>query len=408
MAHHIGEYILRGELRNTRANGVYGWLQFAHDSGVHLELTGNFRGHLAGKHFKFSTARFQQAGQKSSDPLPEEIQRLVDRQIGVVGEVRLRRKRVPTVPPADFSQLDSAGQQRCSVEKDCLYLEWYSQNGRVVAEIVEPKIEYVDDQQASPDEPPPVFEPMGDGLDSSIAETYLDLEGRATVDSELEDGRDDDDQTDMDEDSDADDPYGLFAPDLDQNLADALKTPDALLGSDFDQRYDEDGGEPTTRSWDEVIPGLDPAIKAMYEQWDEIFEGNKDEPVSYLFDTPLRLPPPDRVSTDQEAQPLVVAILAKLALLSVAVDVCEHYTALQTYRLLMTEILPTAKVHPNLAASRMIQHYSTSDHCETCDAEFEAEYNARQQSDADLSAEDFDDFDEDDDLDEGDDLDEPN
>ncbi len=393
MAHHIGDYIMRGELRNTRANGVHGWLQFAHDLGVHLELTGNFRGQLAGKHFKFSTPRFDQADPQQSDPLPEDIQRLVDRQIGVIGEVRLLRRRVPTIPLDDFTLLDRAGQQRCSVEKDCLYLEWFSQNGRVVAEIVDPSIEYVDDQQTDRDDPP-VFEPMGDGLDSSIAETYLDLEGRAIADAEMEDGRDGDDETEMDD--EADDPYGLFAPDLDQNLADALKTPDTLRDSDFDERYDEDGGEPTTRSWDEVIPGLDPAIKAMYEQWDEIFEGKKDEPVAYLFDTPLRLPPPDRVSTDQEAQPLVVAILAKLALLSVAVDVCEHYTPLQTYRLLMTEILPTAKVHPNLAASRMIQHYSTSDHCETCDAEFEAEYNARQQAETDPSAEDFDDFDEDD------------
>lgn len=75
----------------------------------------------------------------------------------------------------------------------------------------------------------------------------------------------------------------------------------------------------------------------MYEQWDEIFEGKKDEPVSYLFETPLRLPPPDRVTSDEEAQSLVVAILAQLALLSVAVDVCEHYTPQQTYHLLMTD-----------------------------------------------------------------------
>lgn len=398
MAHHIGDYILRGELRNTRANGVYGWLQFAPDAGVHMELTGNFRGQLARKHIKFSTPRSQRTVAEQLEPLPDEIQRLVDRQIGVVGDVRIRRVRVPSIPLPEFSQLDHDAQQRCSVEKDCLYLEWYSQNGRVVAEIVDPAIEYVDAQQTERDEPPE-FEPMGDGLDSSIAETYLDLEGRAIDDADLEDELAGHDGAEMEDDSDADDPYGLFAPDLDQSLADALKSPDAPLGGEADELYDEDGGPPTPRSWDEVIPGLDPAIKAMYEQWDEIFEGKKDEPVSYLFDTPLRLPPPDRVSTDREAQPLVVAILAKLALLSVAVDVCEHFSPLQTYRLLMTEILPTAKVHPNLAASRMIQHYSTSDHCEVCDAEFEAEYNAQQTSEDDPSEDDLsaDEFEEDDD-----------
>ena len=87
----------------------------------------------------------------------------------------------------------------------------------------------------------------------------------------------------------------------------------------------------------------------------------------------------------------MVAILAQLALLSVAVDVCEHYTPLQTYHLLMNEILPTAKVHPNLAASRMVQHYSTSDHCDACEAEFEAQYNAEQQRDDDQDTSDDDD-----------------
>ena len=104
-----------------------------------------------------------------------------------------------------------------------------------------------------------------------------------------------------------------------------------------------------------------------------------------MVETPLRLPPPDRVTSDEEAQSLVVAILAQLALLSVAVDVCEHYTPQQTYHLLMTEILPTAKVHPNLAASRMVQHYSTSDHCDACDAEFESQYNADLKQDYDDS-----------------------
>lgn len=387
MAHQIGDYILRGELRNTRANGVYGWLQFAPEAGVHMELTGNFRGQLERKHIKFSTPRAKQTIVEQLKPLPDEIQRLVDRQIGVVGEVRLGRRWVPTIPLSDFARLDQAAQRRCSVEKDCLYLEWFSQNGRVVAEIVDPTIEYVDEQQTEREEPPE-FEPMGDGLDSSIAETYLELEGRDIDD--LEDELAHHDGSEIEDESDGDDPYGLFAPDLDQSLADALKSSDAPVTGEFGDLYDEDGGAATSRSWDEVIPGLDPAIKAMYEQWDEIFEGKKDEPVSYLFDTPLRLPPPDRVTTDREAQPLVVAILAKLALLSVAVDVCEHFTPLQTYRLLMTEILPTAKVHPNLAASRMIQHYSTSDHCETCDAEFEAEYNARQSGDDIPSADDFD------------------
>ena len=396
MAHQIGDYILRGELRNTRANGVYGWLEFAPDVGVHVELTGNLRGQLSRKHIKFSTPRSKQVGKDPFEALPEEIERLVDRQIGVIGDVILSRVRVPTIPLTEFTKLDRTEQNRFSEEKDCLYLEWYSQNGRVVAEIIDPDIEYLDERQAEQAETPE-FESTSNSLDSGIAEKYLEMEGRAIGDADLAaelagdfdedlDGVLDSDEafdSDDEEDSDSDDPYGLFAPDLDRSVADALKPPSGSLDGGDEGLLDETGGRAAPRSWDDVIPGLDPEIKAMYEQWDEIFEGKKDEPVSYLFETPLRLPPPDRVTSDEEAQSLVVAILAQLALLSVAVDVCEHYTPQQTYHLLMTEILPTAKVHPNLAASRMVQHYSTSDHCDACDAEFEAQYNADQQNDDD-------------------------
>ncbi len=404
MAHQIGDYILRGELRNTRANGVYGWLEFAPDVGVHVELTGNLRGQLSRKHIKFSTPRSKQTGKDPFEALPEEVERLVDRQIGVIGDVNLSRVRVPTIPLAEFTQLDRDQQNRFSEEKDCLYLEWYSQNGRVVAEIIDPDIEFLDERQAEETEPPE-FESTSNSLDSGIAETYLEMEGRSIADADLAAelaGDFDDDldseldadeafDSDDDEGSDSDDPYGLFDPSLDRSVAEALKPPGGTAENGLHYPLGEDGEPLKPRSWDDVIPGLDPEIKAMYEQWDEIFEGKKDEPVSYLFETPLRLPPPDRVTSDEQAQSLVVAILAQLALLSVAVDVCEHYTPQQTYHLLMTEILPTAKVHPNLAASRMVQHYSTSDHCDACDAVFDAQYNADQLNDYDEDADSQDD-----------------
>ncbi len=387
MAHQIGDYILRGELRNTRANGVYGWLEFAPDVGVHVELTGNLRGKLSRKHIKFSNPRSKYSPSDPFATLPDEIERLVDRQIGVVSDANLSRVRVPTIPLTEFTQLDRDQQARFSEEKDCLYLEWYSQNGRVVAEIIDPHIEFLDEHQ-SEDSEPPEFESTDGGIDSGIAETYLEMEGRSIVDADLaadiaadlagDFAGDFDDQdhdpdaaealdSDDEDGSDSDDPYGLFDPNLERSVADALD-------GGFVDETSEEGGPFTPRSWDDVLPGLDPEIKAMYEQWDEIFEGKKDEPVSYLFETPLRLPPPDRVTSDEQAQPLVVAILAQLALLSVAVDVCEHFTPQQTYRLLMTAILPTAKVHPNLAASRMVQHYSTSDHCVACEAMFDSQF----------------------------------
>ncbi len=355
MSFRIGDYVSRGELRNTRANSVFGWLEFTHDFGLHIELTGNLLGRLAGKHIKFSVRNSRASHAVDHSALPPEILALADRQIGVIGEVVLRRVQVPTIPLSEFENLAKQDQGRFSEEKECLVLVWFSQNGQVVAEILDPEIEFLSEQQSEESEAPE-FEALNDSISSEIAEVYLDNDGAAELgDFELSDATDDEDE---------EDPYGLFDSDLDRSLAESLG---------IDKSADT---PPRPRSWDEVIPGIDPETKAMYEQWDEIFEGKKDEPVAYLFETPLRLPPPDSVVSNEEANALVVSILAQLALLSVAVDVCEHFTPLQTYRLLMTEILPTAKVHPNLAASKMVQHYSTSDYCETCDAEFDEEFDS--------------------------------
>jgi hypothetical protein len=128
------------------------------------------------------------------------------------------------------------------------------------------------------------------------------------------------------------------------------------------------------RPWDEVIPGIDPETKALYESWDEIYGGENEVPVSTLFDPPLQLPPADTVTTDEVAEPVLRMILARLAELNVALDMCEHCTPLSAYRILTNEILPIAEVHPNLAATNIVEHYCAYEFCPQCLAELDAEY----------------------------------
>ena len=125
------------------------------------------------------------------------------------------------------------------------------------------------------------------------------------------------------------------------------------------------------RSWDEVIPGIDPETKAMYEQWDEIYDGENEEPVTSLFDPPLQLPAAGSVTTDEDAEPFLNAILGRLAILNVAFDLCEHATPLTAYRCLVEEVLPTAQVHPNLADTDIVEHYCMYEYCADCKAEFD-------------------------------------
>ncbi|MCR9292198.1 MAG: hypothetical protein NXI32_05730 [bacterium] len=356
MAIRIGQYVLSGELRNTSRNSVFGWMQFAPDYGIRVELTGNFEPQLQGKHLRFRLPRMEDEGQVDLDSLPDFVHELADRQIGVVGKFAIQSTKVPAIPIDEFLDLSPEQQKLHLKDASCLHLEWFSQNGHVLAEIVDPIIEFVDPDEES-------TESEEQDFDSDYAEIYFDENGLPQA-RQVED----DEEDEEDDETETDDPFGLFGEDLGKRVAESLSGEIATGG----QEESADTGE--KRPWDEVIPGLDAETKAMYDQWDEIFEGKKDEPISFLFKHPLKLPRPERVKSQAEAEGYVRAILAELALLSVALDVCEHFSPLDTYRLLMDEILPTAKVHPNLAASEMVQHYATSDYCDECEAEFDASY----------------------------------
>lgn len=366
----IGEHVIAGELRNTRRNSVFGWIEFAPDYGIGLDLSGNLDEELEGKHIRFATPNKPETGGNETEPdleeeFPEDVECLSDRQIGVVGTARLSRRWVPTIPIADFAKLESQKQKENLREEVILLLEWYSQNGRVVAEIRDVEVEYVTEE----DEPGEQF----DVDDSSEAD---DMDVPFDDDDIAGDG--------FDEEAEESDPFGLFNSDIDNQVADSL----TQLPSDADEAgnlLDESG----PRDWDEIIPGLDPEIKAMYEQWDEIFEGKDDQPVGELLKEPLRLPVLRNVNSDEEARPHVIAILAQLARISVAINVCEHFSPLQTYALLIQEILPTAKVHPKLADNDMVACYSTSDYCKLCKEEFEAEADRQEnENDPDEDVED--------------------
>ena len=93
-----------------------------------------------------------------------------------------------------------------------------------------------------------------------------------------------------------------------------------------------------------------------------------------LFDPPLQLPATDSLHTDEDARPWLTMVIGQLALLNIAYDLCEHSTPLSAYRILVNEILPTAKVHPGLAGGDIVQHYSAYEYCEQCQAEFDAEF----------------------------------
>lgn len=379
MALRINEYVTAGELRNTTRNSIRGWIEFAPDYGVWIELTGNFKGQFEGKHFKFRVNKAENE-LLAIDDLPECVNGMADRQIGVIGDVLLREVRVPTVPMEEFLSRYKLGEPAPCDIKESLYLEWFSQNGRVVAEITSPEIEFITEDPNDRQTPvaDPLYDPnIGDAGELSITSVEINDDGTAITE-----------EIRFDRDELVEDEFQLFDKDLEQkvrqSLAESSDADDSEVQLSDSVPWDDDSaqsGARQTRSWDEVIPGIDPETKALYESWDEIYHGEKDEPLSTLFDPPFQLPPLDSITTDEEAEPLLHMVIGRLAMFSVAIDLCEHCTPLSAYRMLVTEILPIAHVHPNLAATDIVQHYSAFEFCPQCEAEFEAEYDGRNSQD---------------------------
>jgi len=311
MTTQIGKVIVGGGLYNATRNSVLVLLDFGGDIGIRLELAGNPSGELAGRRLKFETEDRPSADEAYRAAADE----LQFQQIGVVAAMDLR-----------------------TVEgRSCLHLEWFSQDGHIIAEIFDPVIS----DEAEPSA-------------ASVEPDENDESNMPLVDDE------------------ADDPYQLFPADLDAQLQQSMPEADEDDQPDDPTNIVSEGTG--SRSWDEVIPGIDPETKRMYEEWDQIFDGVKDEPLSTLFDPPITLKSAGDIANEAEAEEALRTLLARLALHCVAIDICEHFEPLQTYRWLLEEILPEAQIYPRLGKTGFISHYSTFESCEKCEAEFDARY----------------------------------
>ena len=362
MAWRLENSVIRGELFNLRPNSVHGWLELrGAPSLVHLGLTGNMEGELAGKRVQFETELADEEDEgseteaRASDPDFEAIE---VQQVGPTGAMQLVRS------PA------SNGSQQENIR---LTLQWFSQNGEMRIDLVNPRLEFVledDDDEAK--------KITADGDEEDDGESVF------LKDSE-------DEFPEFPDDADEDDPYGLFPPQLEEQLEGETKNPEiaaidenalgdgpADLPAGLEDPLAEYAFEDRPkRSWDEVIPGIDEQTKRLYESWDEIFEGKKDVPLCTIFDPPLTIYPVDKLS-DAEVESAFKVILRRLAMHSVALDMCEHFTCRDAYRLLVEEILPKYPVYPGLPLTGYVQHYSTWEHCRKCDEEFEAKWQAEE------------------------------
>ena len=366
MAVRLGDHVVCGEIYNTSHYSVHGWIQLrGRKHPVLLQLTGDCDEDLKGRHIRFeSRDALDQEEQERDEPFEEEddFPFLAGQQIGPTGTMTAaRRVKVADCPPGELYLRCKMDEPPPMEWKRCLYLEWFSQNGRVVVEMADPVIELVDAEAERKKlaKPSPAGETSGTDTAEDVepAVPEFDAEDDAEDDALPDDESDAWDEEDpLEEDADDEDPYGLFPEGLNDQFESEASELDRALGSDDTSR-----------------------VVYEMELMDDLIESSDGVPLDEIFDGPVKLPRPEQLADDEAAEAALKTLLAQLALFGIALDVCEHFTPRDAYRLLLEEICPEQTAYPELRNTQWVQHFMTSEFCPECEAEFDREYEEYEQ-----------------------------
>ncbi len=372
MALRLSDLVVCGEIFNTSWYSVHGWLALrGREQVVHLQLTGNCAPDLAGWHFRFENPAVEGEHEAAPDQAAL-LQGFAWQQVGPTG--------VMTTQPdaADKASLNPGAALASPQRAPKLYLEWFGQNGRVVVEVDDPQIELLEynDLEANPAGPPlrradtedELFDEdpsHPDLLDDPWEDDYeIQLDDRPWEDVEEEDD-DSDSLPWLDTSADEDDPYELFPDFLKQQFDEEA--------SQMDRALDLDSG-----SYDAPWLGQDDQdssdVLRELELMDDCLERGEGELLADLFDGPVRLPRPDQLQDDNEAEQALKKLLAHLARCGVSLAVCHHFTPRDAYRLLIEEICVEERAYRELQGTQWVQTFMTSEYCLKCEEEFEREY----------------------------------
>lgn len=330
MTWRIGELVEFGELLNTRKNTVHGWLKFrGREQLVLLQLTGNCESDLAGRHLRFVVPP-----QRSDSHGGFDLRKFAMQQVGPTG-------RMTAVAPSK-PQENGGGPD---LPTPALFLEWFSQNGRVVLELQNAEIEFVDDEsddlEMSDDDADALFFEVCDQPDDHDAD-YDTWSDDGALDA-----------------PERDDPFGLFPEDLQSQL---------------DSEFGDTGETGDFPDLDESeLTDEDRELLKQSRLLEELIAAGESVPIATIFDPPLKLLPGYKLDDDSVERALK-RVLARLARHGIALDMCEHYTPRDAYRLLLDTILKEEGTYPELSPTCYVQHFMTHEHCEHCDAECAAEF----------------------------------
>ncbi len=348
MAFRLSDFVIAGEIYNYRLNSVFGSLQLRGcDTPVSLHLTGNLSEDLRGKNFEFAVPA------NDRPPTDEDRQSLryfINQQVGPAGEMTAARKvRATGCPPIEFYLRCKMGEPPPVAWQQCLFLEWFSQNGRVVIELPAPQMRFLNDPE-TPDY-------LGDADFQSEEELALDQNEEGFYDAPFAESLDcelepfgprfaGDDETDAESEPEG---YGLVPEELNRELErNAYKIDLEIAGE----------------SEDAVAQEI-----AECELMDDLIENGVESPLRELIED-LALPEPSEELNEDEAEKALKKALVRLAAYGLAFDVCEHCSPREAYRILIEKVCVEGGYFPEMRGTSWVTHYSTSDDCPACEKEF--------------------------------------
>lgn len=354
MAYRLGEYVVFGELYNTRHYTTHGWILLRGESPgrnttLYLNLTGDCDLDLKGKHFRFQSEETLMEGPVFR---AEEHPKLQLRQIGPTGTFTAEGwVRAMPCSVEEYVRRAALGEPPPTTWQRHLYLEWSGQNGRVVIELAGVVVEECI-HESMKDEPPLWVPVPNNAQHPDMTEscptcgpeiTVISLEGdTAQVDHWIPVAPDDEDEEDNDS--------------LPDELRQALKADAASIDRAIRDGVEDENDE-------------DPCD---VELIDYCIEHSEEKPVTSFFGDLAQLPDPDQLD-DGEVEAQLKSVLGRLAMLGVTVDLCDHFTPRGCLRLLKERILRDAGVFEELIGTNWVTHIMTSEYCAQCTAELDAE-----------------------------------
>jgi hypothetical protein len=339
MAFRLEDFVIAGVIYHMHPLCVHGRLLLrGRETPILVELTGAPSDDLRGRSFEFEVP---QNDRPPTDEDRERLARFCDQQIGPVGDMTAsrRRKSFDCTVEEFFRRSDQDDPPPVDWHP-CLYLEWFSQNGRVVIELIDPKLKFID-----PNEPP-----TDSGEESSETERGHDHGGFENTGAYFGNDFEPPSEYDPHDEPSAEareESYGLIPEDLDRELERSARRVDREIAAESDHESDP---------------------LADVKRFDDLIENGEGTLIRDLLEH-LELPSPGPALTEQDTRAALHAALGQLALFSVAFHICDHCSIVDAYRIFMEKLCPHCTVFPEMGGTSFVQHYSTSDFCDHCRGE---------------------------------------